>query len=75
MKPGFPLWLLLAAALAGTASSRQAEPAGQAALQPHPLEFVGEWGTKGDGPGKFSSPVRMAVDKAGNIHTAEAGSG
>jgi outer membrane protein assembly factor BamB len=52
------------------ASSAQA----QNAAQP-PLEFVGQWGVKGDGPGQLDDPQGIAVDSIGNVYIADAGSG
>ncbi len=42
---------------------------------PAPLAYLGEWGTKGDGPGQLSAPKRMAVDSLGNVYIADGGSG
>lgn len=77
LNPGLPLLFLLGALLAGAAGSRRAESSAQTELQPQPqpLEYLGEWGTKGDGPGQFSFPVRMAADRTGNVFIADAGSG
>ena len=42
---------------------------------PPPLEYLGEWGVKGEGPGELSRPVSLATDFAGNVYVADAGSG
>lgn len=42
---------------------------------PPPLEFLGEWGTRGDGPGQLSYPSSLAVDFAGNIYLSDSGNG
>jgi tripartite motif-containing protein 71 len=41
---------------------------------PSPLEYLGEWGVKGDGPGQLSRPAWLATDVAGNVYIADAGS-
>lgn len=40
-----------------------------------PLEFVGEWGTKGEGPAKLKLPLSLAADAAGLVYIADAGTG
>jgi hypothetical protein len=39
-----------------------------------PLEYLGAWGVKGDGPGQLQDPVSIATDTLGNIYIADAGS-
>lgn len=39
-----------------------------------PLEFLGEWGTPGDGPGQLSEPSDIAVDSVGNVYLSDKGS-
>lgn len=41
---------------------------------PPPLEYVGEWGTRGDGPGQLGGPTGIAVDAVGNIFIADGAS-
>jgi hypothetical protein len=42
---------------------------------PPPLiEFLGEWGTSGSGPGQLDRPVALAADAAGNVLVLDAGS-
>jgi hypothetical protein len=38
------------------------------------LEFIGQWGAKGDGPGHLREPVSIATDVLGNSYIADAGS-
>jgi streptogramin lyase len=38
-----------------------------------PLEFLGEWGTRGDGPGQLQQPVAITSDAVGNVYIADAG--
>ncbi|MGA9143215.1 MAG: NHL repeat-containing protein [Candidatus Acidiferrales bacterium] len=38
------------------------------------LEFMGQWGAKGDGPGHLQEPVSIATDPLGNVYIADAGS-
>jgi len=42
---------------------------------PPPIEFLGTWGDKGDGPGKLDAPVAIAADSLGNVLFADSGSG
>lgn len=39
-----------------------------------PLEFLGEWGIPGSGPGQLSDPSGLAVDSVGNVHLSDKGS-
>ncbi|MGA8222017.1 MAG: NHL repeat-containing protein [Candidatus Acidiferrales bacterium] len=39
-----------------------------------PLEFIGSWGARGDGPGHLLDPVSIATDTIGNIYIADLGS-
>jgi DNA-binding beta-propeller fold protein YncE len=40
-----------------------------------PLEYVGEWGKKGNGPDQLDSPRRLSVDAASNVYVADPESG
>jgi hypothetical protein len=59
--------LLLASACSRTQSAAPKPP-------PPPLEYIGEWGVKGDGPGQLSRPTAIATDSLGNVYVADAGS-
>lgn len=39
-----------------------------------PIEFVGEWGAKGDAPGQLDDPVGIATDPLGNVYVTDEGS-
>jgi hypothetical protein len=39
-----------------------------------PLEYLGAWGAKGDGPGHLQEPASIAVDKNSNVYIVDAGS-
>lgn len=39
-----------------------------------PLEFLGEWGAPGTGPGQLSEPSDVAVDSFGNVYLSDRGS-
>jgi DNA-binding beta-propeller fold protein YncE len=41
---------------------------------PPPLEYLGEWGVHGDGPGQLKEPVAITVDSAGQVYIADRGS-
>jgi hypothetical protein len=47
----------------------QQKPAGPA------LEYLGAWGTKGDGPGQLQDPVSIAADALGNAYIVDPGTG
>lgn len=47
----------------------QQRPAGLA------LEYIGEWGSKGDGPGQLQDPTSIAADTLGNVFIADPGTG
>ena len=36
-----------------------------------PLEFIGAWGTRGDGPGQLQLPVTLTTDAFGNVFIAD----
>jgi streptogramin lyase len=38
------------------------------------VEFVGQWGAKGDAPGQLDDPVGIATDTLGNVYVTDAGS-
>jgi len=39
------------------------------------LEYMGEWGTQGDGPGQLQDPASIAADTLGNVFIADPGTG
>jgi hypothetical protein len=39
------------------------------------LEYIGEWGSKGDGPGQLQDPASIAADTLGNVFIADPGTG
>jgi hypothetical protein len=41
---------------------------------PPPLQFIGEWGTKGTDPGQLDQPTSIATDSRGNVYIADPGS-
>jgi len=59
--------------LAVVACSREQEPPRKP--PPPPLEYLGEWGVRGNGPGQLSVPVSLATDAVGNVFVADRGSG
>ena len=64
----------LFAALGSSAACRH-QPDPLPKPPPPPLEYLGEWGAKGDGPGQLSRPVSLATDALGNVYVADPGSG
>ncbi len=63
---------LLATLGAVAACRRQPDPPPKP--PPPPLEYLGEWGVQGDGPGQLSKPVSLAVDAPGHVYIADQGS-
>jgi streptogramin lyase len=41
---------------------------------PPALSYIGQWGTKGDGPGQLDQPTCIATDTVGKAYIADAGS-
>ena len=42
----------------------------------HPrLDFIGDWGSPGDGPANLKLPAAIATDRLGRVYIADAGSG
>lgn len=39
-----------------------------------PLEYIGSWGARGEGPGHLEDPTSIAIDRLGNVYIADAGS-
>lgn len=66
--------LVILGVLLASACSRSA-PQAPPKPPPPPLEYLGEWGVKGDGPGQLSRPTSFTVDFAGRVYIADAGSG
>jgi DNA-binding beta-propeller fold protein YncE len=64
------LFALLGLLLAGGCSRGTQSPAEPFVA----LQFVGEWGEAGDGPGKLSLPLSITADSEGWIYIADAGS-
>jgi tripartite motif-containing protein 71 len=68
-----PVLVLL---LLSTSGCSRLSPSAQAQNNPPPaLEFVGQWGTKGEDPGQLDDPQSIAVDSIGNVYIADAGNG
>jgi DNA-binding beta-propeller fold protein YncE len=38
-----------------------------------PLEYLGAWGVKGDGPGRLQAPSSIAIDRNGNVYIVDTG--
>ncbi|HYL45830.1 MAG TPA: NHL repeat-containing protein [Candidatus Limnocylindrales bacterium] len=58
----------LASRLYESAHAESGEPSGA------PLDFIGAWGTHGDGPGQLDDPISISADVIGNIYVVDAGS-
>jgi DNA-binding beta-propeller fold protein YncE len=66
---------LILSFLFASGCSQLSAPAHAQNSTPAPLQFVSEWGTKGDDPGQLDDPQSIAVDPVGNVYIANAGSG
>ncbi|MFY9584895.1 MAG: NHL repeat-containing protein [Candidatus Acidiferrales bacterium] len=64
---------LFTALAPASACRRQPDPPPE--TPPPPLEYIGEWGVKGNAPGELSRPVSLATDSAGNVYIADAATG
>ena len=53
----------------------RSHPQAAAAPQPPPVEFLGQWGVHGDGPGQLDDPVGPAVDAIGRVYFCRPGHG
>lgn len=68
-----PVLLLLLCTLLAAACSRGSPQEPPKPPSP-PLEYLGEWGVHGDGPGQLQEPVAIAVDSVGKVYIADRGS-
>ncbi len=64
----------LAAPLLLASCGKRVDPAPKP-QPPPPFQFLGAWGEKGDGPGKFGAPSAFATDALGNVFFADPGAG
>lgn len=64
----------MASIISLTSCARDAETHPRAQAKP-PLEFLGEWGTKGLGPDQLQQPTGLAAEAAGPVYVADAGNG
>ncbi|MFZ3216261.1 MAG: hypothetical protein WA192_09400 [Candidatus Acidiferrales bacterium] len=70
---GAALLLFFSAAVAGC-SQATSQPLPQAAAAAPSLEYIGEWGAKGDGPGQLQQPSGIATNLFGDIFIVDSGS-
>jgi glucose/arabinose dehydrogenase len=63
--------VIFAAVIGCSQPATEAQPAPPAPLA---VEFIGQWGVKGAGPGQLDEPVSIATDMLGNVYIADAGS-
>jgi DNA-binding beta-propeller fold protein YncE len=67
--------LLISIAVAALAGCSQTSTQAKSPVPPAPaLDFVGQFGVRGGGPGQLSEPVSIATDLLGNVYIADAGS-
>jgi DNA-binding beta-propeller fold protein YncE len=64
---------LMTALALGAACLRKSDPPQKP--PPPPLEYLGEWGPRGDGPGQLKDPVALARDAAGLIYATDGATG
>jgi len=67
------VWLGAAAVMVSMAATAcgPAQPAAAPPPQSSPLEFIGQWGMRGEAPGELAEPVGLAVDLSGRVHLAD----
>lgn len=69
---GFAAGVACACVMSGCADySSSAHP--QASSQA-PIQYIAQWGAKGDGPGQLDEPASIATDLMGNVYIADGGS-
>jgi hypothetical protein len=73
-RPAFVLALLAIATLLSIGCSRNQPQAATIPTLPA-IEFVGEWGVRGDAPGQLQNPVGPAIDAIGRVYLADRGTG
>ena len=61
------LWISLATVACGPAAQTASIPPPQSS----PLEFIGQWGVPGEGPGELAEPVGIAADLNGRVYLAD----
>ncbi|HUJ32716.1 MAG TPA: NHL repeat-containing protein [Candidatus Acidoferrum sp.] len=66
--------LPLAVVLLATSGCSQTSSHAQGNPPVPPIEFVGQWGAKGDLPGQLDDPAGIATDNLGNVYVTDAGS-
>jgi hypothetical protein len=67
------LWISIGVAVLAGCSQTSTE-AKSPVPAPPALEFIGQFGVRGGGPGQLSEPVSIAADLLGNVYIADAGS-
>ena len=65
-----PACVLVLISLAAAACG-PAQPASVPRPQSSPLEFIGQWGVRGEGPGELAEPVGIAVDLNARVYLAD----
>jgi DNA-binding beta-propeller fold protein YncE len=58
-----------------TTACGSAQPVTASPPQTNPLEFIAEWGMKGNGPGELADPVGLAVDLNDRVYLADRATG
>jgi hypothetical protein len=65
--------LMYCVTLTGCSNATSASLSKSLASPTPSLEFIGQWGTKGDGPGQLSQPSGIATDALGDVFLADIG--
>jgi len=69
-----PIVFVCCVAIAGC-SNATSESLPKSPASPTPsLQFIGQWGVKGDGPGQLSQPSGIATDALGDVFLVDSGS-
>jgi hypothetical protein len=69
------LLITLLILLFAVSCAKRADPSPKPQQALPPFEFLGAWGDKGEGPGKFDAPATFAVDTSGNVFFADPAAG
>lgn len=74
-RPRLPLAVSLLSLFLFSGCSRLSSPTHAQNAAPAPVQFVSQWGSKGEEPGQLNDPQSIAVDSVGNVYVADAGNG
>jgi streptogramin lyase len=65
------LWLIPLLFLTAIVGCSRAQSQAAVAVKPAPIEFVQQWGVRGNEPGQLEMPVGLAADSIGRVYFAD----